>query len=268
MSVINAQNWPRDKRYRRLVIPRNPGEVLVEADLSQAESMIVAWKAKERTLMNKYRNKDDVHSFVASIVMSKEINKEQNKEERTIAKRIVHGSNYGMQPQKIVEVLIKEMCLAYPLDRAKKAQIAYFQNFPRIRTGYHASIENELRTKNRIVKTPVGLERKFYTPLGPELFRKAYAYYPQTIVAYITNNGINTIARTDFRDSLVMQVHDSIILSVPKEKSEEAAKLLQLVLTYPLFIEGEELIIPVDVSIGENWGAMKEDWIVTGKHLK
>jgi len=256
-EIINAQNFPRDKRYRRLVIPREPGQVIIEADLSQAEAQVVAWKAKERTLMQKFRDREDIHSFVGSIILEKEVTK-KNKEERTVAKRIVHGSDYGMQPAKIVEVLIKELCIAIPVKAATRAQNIYFQNFPRIRTGYQRGIEQELRAGNRMLKTPVGMERKFFAPWGPELYRKAYAHYAQNIVAFITNQAIIKIEETKFGPYILMQGHDAIIMSVPETLVTEARTLLDTVLTYPVAIEGEELVIPVDISVGPNWGEMEE----------
>ena len=257
LAIINAQNFPRDPRIRKLVIPNREDEVLLEGDLSQAESMIVAWYAQERTLMEKYRNREDVHSFTGSIIMERPITK-ADKLERTFAKRIVHGSNYNMQPPKIVEILLKEMCIAMEVSKARRMQMIYFQNFPRIRTGYHMGIQQELRDNNRIIRTPVGFARKFYSPMGDELFREAYAFYPQNIVAFITNQAILKLYGMGFGKMVVAQIHDSILMSVPQNQLTTIASSLNTAMTYPIAIKGQELVIPVDLKAGKNWGEMED----------
>jgi len=255
--IRNLQNIPREKRIKRLIIPRHEDEVIIEADLSQAEGMCVAWKAGETKLIQMYEKGEDIHSFTGSIIMEKKITKEENVSERNIAKRIVHGSNYGMSPMKLSQIILNayaegESSRALTIKEAKRAQNIYFQNFPKIRTNYHLGIQRELRENNRVLKTPVGFQRKFYTPYGDELFRQAYAHYAQNIVAFITNTGLNTLAKTSFRSNLYMQTHDSITLSVVRSKKDEAAKLLRQALTYPVYINGRELVIPVDIKWGKN----------------
>lgn len=258
MEIINAQNFPRDPKYRRLVLPYRDGEILVEADLSQAESMIVAWLSNETALMNKYKRGEDVHSYVASIIMEKKITK-ANKEERTVAKRIVHGSNYGMKPRKICEVLMKELCKTFPLKKAIRAQSIYFQNFSRIRSGYHRYIQDLLRDNRKIITTPTGFERQFWQPWGDELFRKAYAHYAQNIVAFITNNAINRLQKTKWRETIMMQNHDAVLLSVPRPMKAESITVLKQALHYPIVVGKEELVIPTEVKTGLNWGDMHDE---------
>ena len=257
MKIYNLQNVPREKRIKRLFIPNNEDEVLLEGDLSQAEGMVVAWYAQEKTLMEKYLRGEDVHSFVGTIVLEKKITKE-NKQERDMAKRIVHGANYGMKPMKIGEILLNEMGIVEEPKKLQRAQNIYFQNFPRIKTNFHGGIQNELRTQLRVIKTPVGFERKFYTPWGDSLFREAYAFYPQNIVAYITNQALVKIWGMGEGDRVLAQGHDAILMSVLRERLKEYVKILEHSIKYTINIKGTPLTIPVEFKAGENWGDMKE----------
>jgi len=256
-KIINAQNFPRNPKIRRLIIPSQPGNVLLEGDLVQAESMVVAWYAKERNLMMMYLEGADVHSWVGSLIMEEQITK-ADVEKRTMAKRIVHGSNYGMYPQMIVRTILKELCVALPLWKAKRAQTIYFQHFPMIRLGYHKGIEEELRTQNRVIRTPTGFERKFFAPWGRELFKEAYAHYAQNIIAYITNQAMNRLQELGYVDYIYMQTHDAVVLDIPKTKIVEMASILRQVMTYPVTIKNKELVIPVEIKIGKNYGEMEE----------
>lgn len=255
--VTNTQNVPRDPRYKNLIVPLRPGEVLLEGDLSQAEGMVVAWKAEEKTLIAKYEKNDDVHSFVGSVVMEKEVTK-ANKAERDAAKRIVHGSNYGMSKFKMSEVLLNELDLVVSPSECQRKQNIYFQNFPRVRSVYHAEIEYELRNNLRRLKTPNGWVRKFWSPWGKDLLKQAYAHYPQNIVAYVTNTGLIRLAAWGWSDYLYAQVHDSILMSVPFDRVDHAARILKKAMTVPIDIKGKILTIPVELKTGSRWGEMRE----------
>lgn len=255
--ITNTQNVPRDPKIKNLIVPLRPGEMLVEGDLSQAEGMVVAWKAEELTLIDLYEKGADVHSFVGSIVMEKPITK-KNKVERTVSKRIVHGSNYGMSHNKVAEVLLNEANIVISPKECKRRQNIYFQNFPRIRSVYHAEIERELREHLRILETPNGWKRKFYSPWGGELLRQAYAHYPQNTVAVITNEGLIRLTSWGWGEQIYAQVHDSILLTVPKKRVDHAARTLKKAMTQTITIKGRPLTIPVEVKVGPRWGEMED----------
>lgn len=258
--VQNTQNVPRDPKIKNLIVPLRPGEVLLEGDLSQAEGMVVAWKSEELTLMDLYLKGEDVHSFVGSLIMERTITK-KNKVERTVSKRIIHGSNYGMSKNKISEVLLNEADIVISPQECQRRQNIYFQNFPRIRSVYHAEIERELRQNLRILQTPNGWKRKFFNPWGNDLLRQAYAHYPQNTVAYITNLGLIRLIQWGWEPYVYAQVHDSILMTVPKEKVRHAATILKKAMTTTIDIKGRPLTIPVELKVGERWGSM-EDYIL------
>jgi len=92
----NLQNWPREPRIKRLLIPRE-GYRFIEADLSQAEARVVAWYAQEERLIQLYESNADIHSHVATIMFGKPVKKGMI--ERQCGKTIGHASNYGMGPR-------------------------------------------------------------------------------------------------------------------------------------------------------------------------
>lgn len=253
--ITNTQNVPRDPKIKNLIVPLRPGEVLLEGDLSQAEGMVVAWKAEELTLIEKYEKGEDVHTFVGKIVMEKD---DITKAERTVSKRIVHGSNYGMSHNKISEILLNEADIVISAKDCKRRQNIYFQNFPRIRSVYHAEIERELRNSLRQLETPNGWKRKFFNPWGHDLCRQAYAHYPQHLVAYITNMGLVRLTQWGWLSSLYAQVHDSILMTVQESKLVHAARTLKRAMTHTIEIKGRPLTIPVELKSGLRWGEMRE----------
>lgn len=68
----NAQNFPKRgpsaKDFRKIFVPE-PGWVLIEADLSQAELRIAAWMANEPNMLRIYQEGGDIHAATASGVV-------------------------------------------------------------------------------------------------------------------------------------------------------------------------------------------------------
>lgn len=256
IKVINAQNWPRDKKIRRFILPYSPDHVIVECDQSQAEARIVAWKANETRLIDLFLTGKKVHEVVGSSVMQEPVSKKLNPVKYETSKRIVHGSNYGMKPPTLSEVVLNETGIAVPIHECRKRQNVYFQQYPRIKTGYHMALQEELRRCNKTITTCTGDVRKFYASDGDELYRQVYAYYAQNPVAYITNRAMIILQDSWLRELLMMQMHDALIYSVPKERLAEGIRMIQQAMTYTLVINKRPLTIPVDTKVGPNWGEM------------
>ena len=258
MKLINNQNWPRESRIRRMLLPRREGEVLLEADLSQAEARVVAWLAQEEDLISLYEKGESVHEFIGSLIMGIKVSKKDAPNEYHVSKILAHGSNYGLGAQKASDEILKETGIVVTKPEAQIRQNRYFQQFPRIKTHFQYYLEQGLGRNFKTIKVPWGWERKFYAPWGSSLLRQVYAFYPQSIIAYITNMGLIKLVDNGLGDMLYLQEHDAIVLSVPFDFLDEGAVVLQEALHTPVEIKGKSLTIPCEVKWGYNWGEMKE----------
>jgi DNA polymerase I-like protein with 3'-5' exonuclease and polymerase domains len=63
---------------------------------------------------------------------------------------------------------------------------------------------------------------------------------------------------TKMKSRILLHTHDGLLLSCPVEESFEVANFLVERLEMTRFYNGVELSVPVDVSIGKNWGDKKE----------
>ena len=78
-------------------------------------------------------------------------------------------------------------------------------------------VESTLRNA-RILTTPFGRRRMFFGRWGPDLVREAYAYIPQSTVSDLINQGIiRAWPALPQGWEIMMQVHDSVMLQIPKE---------------------------------------------------
>ena len=239
----NLQNVP--KGICREVFVPDEGMIFISADLSQAEARIVAYLAKEDRLIDIFERGGDVHAEVAASIFNKEIDA-VTKEERNLAKRIVHASNYMMGPRQFAELI------GISSIEAQNKLNTYHVTFPRIRL-WHMEIERLLK-RTRILETPMGRKRMFFGRWGNELLRDAISYIPQSTVADVTLTGMLNIYR-ELPDNcnLVFNIHDEIVIQAPIAFADAMQKLMVKCMSVPVDVDGKDVIIPVNTSVGMNW---------------
>lgn len=265
----NMQNLPPIfKRY----LVADPGYIMVDIDLSQAENRIVAYIAPEQRMMDAFEGGVDVHSQTASLIsgLSYEEVKRQHKEGicpaigkgdstwRSIGKTANHSLNYGIGVNTFADR--NEMARA----DAKLIKDRYLAAYPGIRQ-YHAWVEDTLRRKDRTLTNLLGRKRKFLGRLDGTLFESGYAYIPQSTVADIINRyGIIPVYyEQDKYPCLILanQVHDSIVLMVNMSELSVAVNSLLMLkesLETPLSWHSREFSIPAECKVGLNCGDMVE----------
>lgn len=250
-SGTNLQNIPRGELIRSLFIP-DSGNIFINADLSQAEARVVAFLAKERRLQTIFANPDgDVHKKNASFIFNKKV-EDVSDEERQLAKTLVHAANYCIGIKKFAKHIKGTE------SRARELLNQYYTMYPCIKL-WHRETEEQLR-KTRILRTPLGRKRMFFGRWEDDLIRAAIAYVPQSTVSDILNIGlVKAYHALPVGWEILMQVHDSVLIQCPKETEHmHLYKFIKHFFEFPVDINGESLIIPVDIKWGENWGIMKK----------
>jgi len=101
---INMQNIPRNSPLR-LALCAPKGKLVYVADLSNIEARMLAWLADEQSLLQQFRDGDDIYSNLASIIYDRPINKTDDPTERFVGKTAVLGLGYGMGAPKFQTTL-------------------------------------------------------------------------------------------------------------------------------------------------------------------
>jgi DNA polymerase-1 len=245
----NMQNIPKGI-VRRIFIP-DEGKVFLNADFSQAEARVVAWLAGEDRLIQIFKDGGDIHRRNAAKIYRK-AEADVTKAEREIAKRIIHASNYGMGPVTFSKNA------GIPVAEAKRLLNAYFAEFPRIKL-WHMAIQRDLRN-SRTLTTPLGRKRTFFNRWNESLVKEALAFIPQSTVADLLNMGLRRLY-AKYNGSAVeilLQIHDAVLLQVPVLDVAVVAEDVRRMLTIPIQINHKELVIPVDISVGQTWDSLKK----------
>ena len=232
------------------------GKTLLSADLKQAEAMFVAFDAQDALMMEIFSSGQDIHKFNAANLFKKP-QTQVNYLERWIAKRIVHGFDYGMGPRRVISVLAKDGFYISEAE-ARRCQKSYFQACPSVQT-WQQRIGEQVRT-TKTLTSPLGRRRVFLGLYDDKMMRDALAQNPQATIAEITNMGIIKLyARLPPHARVVLQVHDEVLVESDEDKWEAVGQLMVNCLTLPIQIHGRTLTIPVELKVGKFWAdGMKE----------
>ena len=112
-----------------------------------------------------------------------------------------------------------------------------------------------------MLTTIFGRKRIFFGRLDPHTFKEAYAHIPQSTVGDILNHGAHKLYLRSLQANiqLRLQVHDSILVEVPRVFLQNTLKLGHECLSMPITINGITHTIPVDAEVGLNWGKYSND---------
>ncbi|MDQ1290231.1 MAG: polymerase, partial [Nitrospirota bacterium] len=228
----------------------------VSLDYSQLELRIVAHVAQDHTMMEAFRNGEDIHTRTASEIFGV-APAQVDKDMRRQAKVLNFGIIYGMG------VLGFARAAGVNRDTAKRFIDEYFSRFP----GIAAYME---RTKqeafdNGFVSTLMGRRRPL-TDIRSTIPQLAASAERMAINHPIQGTGadimkaamisVDTFLRTDAvarGARMLLQVHDELVLEVPERAlpdiAHRVASLMESVshLDVPLI---------VDAKAGENWSQM------------
>lgn len=269
-SGTNFQNFPREEKggVRDMIIA-DPGFVLVEADLKQADARFVALASGCDALLNAFASGEDVHRRMASEMFGIPIDS-ITPHERFLGKKNIHASNYGMRSKQFALECAKG---GHPISEieAGKAQNAYLNRCWEIRVWQNRVWDQLCST--RTVATHWGRSVTFLGRLDKpfnQTHRNALALYPQGSVAELINLGflrLQAIAK-DYIYPL-LQVHDSFIWECRESDLERVFEDVVTSWNIPIVVGGVKMVIPIDVKIGPSLGQLKEvdikcEGVITG----
>lgn len=262
----NLQNWA--ERHRQCVIP-DAGYDIAYVDLKQAESNLVAHIANDEAYIQAHKS-GDVHTFVTRLVWpnlpwtgdlkkDKAIAKQNpawdqapGHDFRFQAKRIQHGSNYGLTPRGIA------MIARIPVMEATLAQRNYFQAFPHIRAwqdGIKAQVHGQ-ETLSNIIRREI---RLFGRPWDAHTYKQGLSFKPQSGVADILDTAMWLVWNEMDPEllHLLAQVHDALLLQYLHGRLDVIRRVAEL-MRIPVQIGSRTLVIEPEVAVGQNWGHWSE----------
>jgi len=251
----------------------SPGCVLIQWDLSKAESWVVAWLSNDYNMKQSLLH-GDLHADTAANALFHVPLEQVTKVMRFTGKKWNHASAYRMGFKKAMAVVNAESdkppYLVVSLQESKGFSLAWHGYYPNVKNEWWADIEHKAANNNRTLVNTYGVVHIFFERWGDELFKQMTAWEPQSTIAYHMNGMIHPelgipggvvevykqfVMKNVFK--IVNQSHDSIIADVPKQHVDDVLMPVTNLLRRPLVVNGEEFLIPVDAEMGERWGELE-----------
>jgi len=251
----NLQNIPiktaQGKRIREAFVAPD-GWQIISADYSQIELRIMAHLSNDAGLMKAFINGEDVHRQTASEIFGTPL-AEISSEQRRYAKTINFGLIYGMSAFGLSK------SLGIARDAAKLYMDRYFQRYPNV-LHYMENIRKIARNDG-FVETICG-RRLWISGLDSSNAMMRQGAERAAINAPMQGSAADLIKlamievaswlhREQLQSRLLMQVHDELVLEVPRHEIERIQQALPELMTnvMPLHVPLE-----VEVGVGNTWG--------------
>lgn len=263
-SNPNLQQVPRDINLRS-IFTAPKGSLFLEIDHSQLELRVASHVMNERTMIEAYRNDEDLHTKTAELI----VGHKPSKEERTMAKPVNFGFLYGMQASSFPEYAFSNYGLKFTSEQGKLFRDGFFKAYPDLLTYYKIQ---ENTCKDPLVGGATTLFGRF-RPL-PDLFSNNWGTRQ-----YGVRCAINTPTQSAGSDILICgmievhqklkhkgvkivgTVHDSILLEVKQDGHEnEIYEEIKNILEHPSLLKEFDIELKVPLKIdGEFCGNEETD---------
>ncbi|WP_458627850.1 DNA polymerase I [Winogradskyella sp. PC D3.3] len=251
----NLQNIPirteRGRQVRKAFIPRNEEYILLAADYSQIELRIIAALSEEETMIEAFKNGEDIHASTASKVFNvplAEVTREQRSNAKTVNFGIIYGvSAFGLSNQTDLS-----------RGEAKELIDTYYETYPKLKV--YMSKQVDLARDHGYVSTVLG-RRRYLKDINSRnavvrgaAERNAVNAPIQGSAADIIKiamiNIYNKLEAGNYKSKMLLQVHDELVFDIYKPELEELTTLIKTEM------EGAfKLDVPLDVEVdtGVNW---------------
>lgn len=251
----NLQNIPirteRGRQVRKAFIPRDANYLLLAADYSQIELRIIASLSEETTMIEAFKNGEDIHASTASKVFNvplEEVTRDQRSNAKTVNFGIIYGvSAFGLSNQTDLS-----------RTEAKELIDTYYKTYPKLRN--YISEQIDFARENGYVQTVLGRRRYLKDINGRNAVVRGAAERNAVnapiqgsaadIIKIAMINIHQKLSEGNYKTKMLLQVHDELVFDVFKPELQELQVMIKSEME-----NAYELLVPLDVEIGlgENW---------------
>lgn len=251
----NLQNIPirtaMGREIRKAFIPRAKGYKIFAADYSQIELRIIAAFAKDKSMIEAFKNGMDIHATTASKVFNVPM-EEMTPDIRRKAKEVNFGLIYGISAFGLSQNI--------GISRGEATEIidTYFEQFPGIKTYMDESI-NQAREQG-YVETILGRRRNLRDINSKNATVRGYAER-NAINAPIQGSAADMIKvaminihkwmkKENLKSKMIMQVHDELVFDAHESELELLKTNVEKFMKSAI-----DMDVPMEVGmgVGDNW---------------
>lgn len=251
----NLQNIPirteRGRQVRKAFIPKDEDHTLLAADYSQIELRIIAALSEETTMIEAFKNGEDIHASTAARVFNvplEEVTREQRSNAKTVNFGIIYGvSAFGLSNQTDLS-----------RSEAKELIETYYKTYPKLRN--YMGEQVDFARENGYVQTVLGRRRYLKNINGSNAIVRGAAER-NAVNAPIQGSAADIIklamihihkklSEDNYTSKMLLQVHDELVFDVYNPEMDRLKAMVKSEME-----NAYQLAVPLDVELGTglNW---------------
>ena len=255
-SNPNLQNipirTPLGSKIREAFVPKDKDSLILSADYSQIELRLLAHCSEDKNLIKAFNDDIDIHTQTAASIFGvseSEVTKDMRYKSKSVNFGIVYGqTRWGLASSLKISaedaaMFISKYFATYPYVKKYIEETiaeAYEKGYVETLYGRRRYLADELHSSTRQIKE-FAERAAINTPLqgtAADLIKVAMV------------DLFKKLNENKLKSKIIMQVHDELILEVPKSELEMAKKLTvsAMELNQPLKVP-----LKVDVNVAESW---------------
>ncbi len=251
----NLQNIPirteRGRQVRKAFIPRDENYTLLAADYSQIELRIIAALSEETTMIEAFKNGEDIHASTAARVFNvplEEVTREQRSNAKTVNFGIIYGvSAFGLSNQTDLS-----------RSEAKELIETYYKTYPKLRN--YMAEQVDFARDNGYVQTVLGRRRYLKNINGSNAIVRGAAERNAVnapiqgsaadIIKIAMINIHQKLTEENYKSKMLLQVHDELVFDVYNPEMDKLKNMVKSEME-----NAYTLVVPLDVElgVGANW---------------
>lgn len=250
----NLQNIPirldLGRELRKVFIPKE-GCLFVDADYSQIELRVLAHMAGDETLINAFKEGQDIHKLTASQVFNVSFDDVTSKQ-RSDAKAVNFGIIYGIGAFSLSKDL------GITKKKAEEYINGYFAKYPNIKVYMDSTVK--AASENGYVTTIFGRRRPVPEINSGNFNQRAFGERvamnmpvqgsAADIIKIAMVNVYKRLKNEGLKSKLILQVHDELLIETPENELDRVTEIIKYEMEH-----AAELRVPLDVDVhyGRNW---------------
>lgn len=251
----NLQNIPirteRGRQVRKAFIPRDENHTLLAADYSQIELRIIAALSEETTMIEAFKNGEDIHASTAARVFNvplEGVTREQRSNAKTVNFGIIYGvSAFGLSNQTDLS-----------RSEAKELIETYYKTYPKLRN--YMGEQVDFARDNGYVQTVLGRRRYLKNINGSNAIVRGAAERNAVnapiqgsaadIIKLAMINIHKKLSEENYTSKMLLQVHDELVFDVYNPEMDKLKAMVKSEME-----NAYTLAVPLDVELGTglNW---------------
>jgi DNA polymerase-1 len=251
----NLQNIPikldLGRELRKVFIPENEEFVLLDADYSQIELRVLAHMSGDETLINAFRENQDIHKLTASQVFKIPFDEVAPKQ-RSNAKAVNFGIVYGIGAFSLSQDL------GITRKEAERYIEGYFEKYPKVKIYLERLVEDAKMTgyaqtlfDRRRVIPEINSKNFVQRSFGERVAMNMPIQGTAADIIKIAMVKVHQRLKEEHLESrLILQVHDELIIEAKKTELDQVKEILKYEMEQAVSFS---VPIEVDMHEGNTW---------------